>query len=1016
MAPQADPEELIAENNWLRITLNSIGDAVIATDQAGCIVAMNPVAEALTGWEEAQAHDKPLTEVFNIVHAQTAEPVPDPVQRVLDTGKIVGLGNHTKLIAKDGAEYQISDSAAPIKDADGQTQGVVLVFRDVTQEYALREALRESEARFRVAQELSPDGFTILHPVRNDTGEVVDFTWVYENQTIALINGTDPKAVIGKRLLDILPNHRETPVFEAYRQVAETGKNRVMEDVTVGEILGKPTWLRLVVVSMGKDIAVLAQDITERKALEKSLSESEEKFRTLVDQAPIALFLHDMTGQIVEINRRTLENYGYTEDEIIGLKASDIDVDFIEREDEGAFWDQLNHQGQMDFQAQHKRKDDSFFPVSISLSAIELQGQKFILALAEDITERVQAECALRASEEKFRALFETMSEGVVYQNAEGKITSANPAAERLLGLSLEQMQGKTSLDPRWKAVDQHGQDLPGEQHAAMIALRTGEKVENYLQGIYIPERDAYVWIIVNAVPQFKAGSDSPYQVYATFVDITERFQAEEALRASEEKYRSLFNQSTEGIYLHDLAGRILDVNEMACEQSGYAKEELLGLTVFDLHPAESQLNLPKEEALQIWGKWAPGQRHRVEAEHQRKDGSVFPVEISTGVVHYQDEQALLAIVKDVTERAQREARIKHLNQVLRAVRDVNQLITQEKDREALLWRACDILTTTRGYGNAWVALRGDDGRVEIAAECGIDEGFKLLRQAMARGDWPECCQQAFAHPESVAVIHAPNRNCKTCSLSDLHRDTAAMAGALHYGEQDFGVLVVALPKALAGDKEEQALFRELVDDLAYALHAIALEEERKAAEGALRASEDRFRRAVNEAPFPAMIHAEDGEVMLINTRWTQVTGYPQEEIPTLEAWTEKAYGERQGPIREVIDALYEAPGHTDEGDFEVRCRDGSTRIWSFRSTPLGTDDRGRRLVLSMAVDITERKRAEDDLRQLKDHLEDEVAQKTQELQERVDILERFHAATIKRELRMKELRDEIARLKGETG
>jgi PAS domain-containing protein len=95
--------------------------------------------------------------------------------------------------------------------------------------------------------------------------------------------------------------------------------------------------------------------------------------------------------------------------------------------------------------------------------------------------------------------------------------------------------------------------------------------------------------------------------------------RAEEALRKSEEKYRSLFNQSTEGIYLHDLEGRILDVNERACAQSGYSREEWLGLTVLDGHPCKSTTNQPKTEIFQAWSQWAPGQRFVVEGEHQRK-------------------------------------------------------------------------------------------------------------------------------------------------------------------------------------------------------------------------------------------------------------------------------------------------------------------------------------------------------------------------------------------------------------
>ena len=141
----------------LRTTLDSIGDAVITTDTRGIIVRMNPIAQRLTGWCVAEAVGRPLDEVFRIYNSLTGEPAENPVFKVLEAGKIVGMANHTELNGRDGREYQIADSAAPIKDDSGKITGVVLVFRDVTNDYQIRKALQESERQYRLFAENSGD-------------------------------------------------------------------------------------------------------------------------------------------------------------------------------------------------------------------------------------------------------------------------------------------------------------------------------------------------------------------------------------------------------------------------------------------------------------------------------------------------------------------------------------------------------------------------------------------------------------------------------------------------------------------------------------------------------------------------------------------------------------------------------------------------------------------------------------------------------------------------------------------
>ncbi|MCG8566131.1 MAG: PAS domain S-box protein [Desulfobacterales bacterium] len=142
----------------LRITLNSIGDGVMATDLEGRLVRMNPVAARLTGWEPEEARGRHLDEIFRIVNAHTRKPAFDPVGYVLKTGNVVGLANHTVLISKDGTEYQIADSASPIEDNEGNMFGVVLVFRDVTQDYLLQSQLAEQRAHLQRAQAVARVG------------------------------------------------------------------------------------------------------------------------------------------------------------------------------------------------------------------------------------------------------------------------------------------------------------------------------------------------------------------------------------------------------------------------------------------------------------------------------------------------------------------------------------------------------------------------------------------------------------------------------------------------------------------------------------------------------------------------------------------------------------------------------------------------------------------------------------------------------------------------------------------
>ena len=177
-------------------TLNSIGDAVIATDDKGRVTRMNPIAENLTAWKISDAKGRPLSEVFPIVNALTRRTVISPVEQVLESGKIVGLANHTVLLARDGNEYQIADSAAPILDANDNVTGVILVFRNVTDEYALQESIKNNEAHLQAIMDNSPAAIC----VKDLSGKFMMINREYEN----LLDVTN-EDIIGKKTHDVFP-------------------------------------------------------------------------------------------------------------------------------------------------------------------------------------------------------------------------------------------------------------------------------------------------------------------------------------------------------------------------------------------------------------------------------------------------------------------------------------------------------------------------------------------------------------------------------------------------------------------------------------------------------------------------------------------------------------------------------------------------------------------------------------------------------------------------------------------
>ncbi|MHC4519621.1 MAG: GAF domain-containing protein, partial [Planctomycetota bacterium] len=203
-------------------------------------------------------------------------------------------------------------------------------------------------------------------------------------------------------------------------------------------------------------------------------------------------------------------------------------------------------------------------------------------------------------------------------------------------------------------------------------------------------------------------------------------------------------------------------------------------------------------------------------------------------------DQAGRNLQSEIAERRQAEKRVRQLNGLLRAIRNANQLIAREKDRERLLQGICESLSETRSYRGTWITLLDESRRLTIAAEAGLGEDFRSLANRMKRGQWT-CCAERALPQTGVVIVDDPASACGDCPLARKCRDGKAIATRLEYGGNVFGLMGAALGERREIGEEEKGLFEEVAGDIAFALRSLQLEEERTQAEEALHLERSRM-------------------------------------------------------------------------------------------------------------------------------------------------------------------------------
>jgi PAS domain S-box-containing protein len=399
--------ELQQQREWFEVTLASIGDAVITTDLEARVTYLNPVAEGMTGWAMKDAVGKPLESVFQIVNEDTRKPAENPIGRVLATGKIVGLANHTSLIARDGSEIAIEDSAAPIRDSRGVVSGAVMVFHDVTRRRKAERALRASEERLRAVVSQAAVGIAIAD---------LDGRFQEANQKFCAILGYPLEELRDRTFMDVTHPDDVEPT--------RTHVQRLLDGVIPSYSLvkryvrkdGTPVWSSTSVTLLrheggaGTQFIGIIEDITERKLAE----ELQARLAAVVEFSDDAIVTKTLDSIITTWNPGAQRIFGYTSEEAIG-KSITMLIPEAQLDEEPAILERLRRGERIDhYETTRRHKDGTIVSVSLTVSPLKDATGKIIGAskIARDITRQKRAEQILR-EQANVLALLETTGKAI---------------------------------------------------------------------------------------------------------------------------------------------------------------------------------------------------------------------------------------------------------------------------------------------------------------------------------------------------------------------------------------------------------------------------------------------------------------------------------------------------------------------------------------------------------------------------------------------------------------------------
>jgi PAS domain S-box-containing protein len=509
-------------------------------------------------------------------------------------------------------------------------------------------ALRESEERFRRVFDEGPLGVAIVDldaRIQRANPRLCQMLGYSEREIIELgIEGiTRPEDWEKNRQPVSRLVHGEIKGYCTEKRYLHQDGSVIWAQLTASlmtDIEGKPT-----------AIIALVEDITERKRTEEILRRSQQKMRLHVQQTPLAVIEWDLEHRVTDWNPGAQRIFGYTEKEALGREFSFLVLPAA-REHVDHLWNALlaKKGGERSTNENITKDGNTILCEWYNTPLVNADGQIIgIACLVEDITERKRAEADLRVAKEFAESLIASMLDGFSVLDTQGVHSQVNDAFCRMTGFSRDELIGTGLPHPYWPP--EHVDNI--EESLRRVARGDVEQFE-----LVFMRKNGERFPVIVAPSSVKDEHGTVINYFATIKDITERKRAEAALRASEAKYRRLYQSMRDGFVSVRMDGHLQEFNDAYCQMLGYAPDELHERTYQDLTPSrwqEFEAGIVRDQVL------TRGYSDTYEKEYRRKDGTIFPVVLRTYLIRDDRGQpsAMWAIIRDITERKRTEAALK---------------------------------------------------------------------------------------------------------------------------------------------------------------------------------------------------------------------------------------------------------------------------------------------------------------------------------------------------------------------